>query len=223
MILAVNFKEHFNLRETLSYFRDITQILEEVEKSNLKIIFFPSNPYLSICKNLITKKGYRNVFLGAQNVSVFTKGACTGEVSAIQLKDYVSYCLVNHSERVRYFSEDSKMAKAKIENLLEQDIIPITCVSESNEVSFFADFLDKIIIAFEPTEFIGGKNFCGIPTIQKFYFESKLSSKFVYGGSVDNISAKLLVEYKDLEGLLVSSYCLKSSNFVNLVNMILQK
>lgn len=223
MYLAINFKENFNLTEIRDYFKNISEALERVENTNLKVIFFPSNVYLPYCYDLFLRRGYKNTSLGAQDVSVFLGGSYTGEISAIQLKDYVKYCIVNHIERKRYFLEDLEMAKRKIENLLENDIIPITCVSESENVFVFSDFLDKILLAYEPAEYIGRGEFCGIPSIEKFYLESKITSNFLYGGSVDSLNIRTIASYKNLSGFLVSSYCLKSSNFIDLVNTILKK
>lgn len=77
---------------------------------------------------------FKNVELGAQNVSFNDQGAYTGEVSAQQLQsEQVKYCIVGHSERRNYQQETDEEINQKIMRLLEQDIIPILCVGETKE------------------------------------------------------------------------------------------
>lgn len=74
------------------------------------------------------------VAAGAQDVSVYEKGAYTGEVSASQLADVnTKYCIVGHSERRQYHGETDIQVNAKAKALLEKGISPIICVGESLE------------------------------------------------------------------------------------------
>ena len=74
------------------------------------------------------------VAAGAQDVSVYEKGAYTGEVSASQLADVnAKYCIVGHSERRQYHGETDMQVNAKAKALLEKGISPIICVGESLE------------------------------------------------------------------------------------------
>ena len=60
------------------------------------------------------------VAVGAQDVSLYDKGAYTGEVSAAMLKDLgVKYCIVGHSERRAYHGETDVIVNAKAKKLLE--------------------------------------------------------------------------------------------------------
>ena len=72
------------------------------------------------------------VAVGAQDVSLYDKGAYTGEVSASMLKDLgVKYCIVGHSERRAYHGETDVIVNAKAKKLLEAGITPIICVGET--------------------------------------------------------------------------------------------
>ena len=74
------------------------------------------------------------VSVGAQDVSKHEKGAYTGEASADMLKDLgTKYCIVGHSERRQYHSEDDMLINAKVKMLLQKGVIPIICVGESLE------------------------------------------------------------------------------------------
>ncbi|MDO4984009.1 MAG: triose-phosphate isomerase [Eubacteriales bacterium] len=74
------------------------------------------------------------VAAGGQDVSIYDKGAYTGEVSATMLEDIgAKYCIVGHSERRQYHGETDMMVNAKAKKLLEKGINPIICVGESLE------------------------------------------------------------------------------------------
>ena len=74
------------------------------------------------------------VSAGGQDVSMYEKGAYTGEISADQLADIgTKYCIVGHSERRQYHGETDMMVNTKAKALIAKGIIPIICVGESLE------------------------------------------------------------------------------------------
>lgn len=204
MLVVLNNKCNFNLDEYLDY-------QNKLKNLNFKndIVLCPSSIYLSNFE-------LENVFLGSQNVSSFNDGAYTGEVSARQLKSLnVKYCLVGHSERRVYFKENNEILKNKIEQLLENEIIPIYCVgeleknSDNNELDKELKILEeihnneKIIIAYEPLWAIGTgiqPNINELEKIIKLIKEKFPNNKVLYGGSVNedsivNLKSKLIDGY----------------------------
>lgn len=204
MLVVLNNKCNFNLDEYLDY-------QNKLKNLNFKndIVLCPSSIYLSNFE-------LENVFLGSQNVSPFNDGAYTGEVSARQLKSLnVKYCLVGHSERRVYFKENNEILKNKIEQLLENEIIPIYCVgeleknSDNNELDKELKILEeihnneKIIIAYEPLWAIGTgiqPNINELEKIIKLIKEKFPNNKVLYGGSVNedsivNLKSKLIDGY----------------------------
>lgn len=115
------------------------------------------------------------VAAGAQDVSMYEKGAYTGEISADQLADVgAKYCIVGHSERRQYHGETDIQVNTKAKALLEKGITPIICVGESleqREMDLTMEFvayqvktalagidatkLRRCIIAYEPLWAIG--------------------------------------------------------------------
>jgi triosephosphate isomerase len=85
------------------------------------------------------------VMVGAQDVFWAEKGAFTGSVSPVMLKEAgVQMCIVGHSEprgrfgvlevplsTLTYFSETDETANLKIKALLYHGIVPILCVGET--------------------------------------------------------------------------------------------
>lgn len=92
---------------------------------NVEVVLCPPFTYLAQLKGLV---------LGAQNVFHEDKGAFTGEISALQLKDMgVKYVIVGHSERRKYFGETNQIINKKLKKVLHAGLTPIFCIGETAE------------------------------------------------------------------------------------------
>lgn len=116
-------------------FQEAQQLVSEIKKNgmnnNLEVIIFPASLYLGI---FARESDRMNLSFGAQNCSEYETGAYTGEVSARMIKSVgATYCLVGHSERRTYFSENHQQLKSKIKRCLENGITPIYCIGETLE------------------------------------------------------------------------------------------
>lgn len=70
--------------------------------------------------------------LGAQTMSYEEPGAFTGDVSWDMLKDVgVTYVLVGHSERRRYYHENNLEIQKILRKALDHELRPVLCVGES--------------------------------------------------------------------------------------------
>ncbi|MGQ9820700.1 MAG: triose-phosphate isomerase [Thermogutta sp.] len=88
----------------------------------------PPFVYLSAVAEVVT--GSR-VALGAQNLYPEPKGAFTGEISPLMLKDVgCSFVILGHSER-RAMGESSDFVNEKVHAALEAGLRPIVCVGET--------------------------------------------------------------------------------------------
>lgn len=73
-----------------------------------------------------------NIKLGAQNMHWEEKGAFTGEISPIMLKEIgVEYVVIGHSERRQYFAETDETVNRKVKSALSHGLKPIVCVGET--------------------------------------------------------------------------------------------
>lgn len=169
-IIAGNWKMNLPLQKAMNLVFDLNQQTHEI-KPNTQLILFPTLPLLNPLKEILSP----NLFLGAQNISQFVRGAYTGEVSGEILDSLgISYALVGHSERRHYFNESDDVVLEKVNRCLENNIKPIVCVGEplkirenkqhiefvSNQVinNLFhlnADDFENIVIAYEPVWAIG--------------------------------------------------------------------
>ena len=163
MIIALNNKSNLEKNR----FREYQKELSTINTFNKMIV----------CPTFLNISNYNlnNFSLGAQNVSINDNGAYTGEISASQLKSFgVEYAIVGHSERRQYQKETNDEINKKVNNLLENDIIPILCIGETREEResgkvkevLIKELLtavenvndedkEKIIIAYEPIWAIG--------------------------------------------------------------------
>lgn len=105
---------------------------KEIYNSNVEVIVAPPTLYLSEFSRII---GFDdNIQLASQNVSSFSNGAYTGEVSSEMLASLeVSYSLIGHSERRQFFNESNKDLKLKIDQVVDNELTPIFCVGENLE------------------------------------------------------------------------------------------
>jgi triosephosphate isomerase len=161
------------LVEAKKTFTAIRKIADEHKK--VTTVTCPPFVYLSDLSRLAAKS--KQVYVGAQDVSMESKGAFTGEVNASMLSDLgLGYCIVGHSER-RAMGENDEVVNKKIHTLLSTNIKVVLCVGEKTrdpEGNYLAVLksqmkqslarverrrLDSIIIAYEPVWAIGRKDF----------------------------------------------------------------
>jgi len=170
-IVAGNWKMNKNFTEAEELLDVIADRLEQYE-GDVQFIVCPPSVYLELASDYGEEYP---LFVGAQNVSQFVKGAYTGEVSASMLASMgVTHCIVGHSERRKYFGETDTVIAEKIKNLLSFEITPIYCCGETleerNQNNHFEvvagqisealfhlteDEMGEIIIAYEPVWAIG--------------------------------------------------------------------
>jgi len=153
---------------------DFVREFRQYEKDliNAQLVIIP--PFTALDTVNKELKG-SSVRLGAQNVYWEEKGAFTGEISPVMLKDIgCSYVVIGHSERRQYFNESNDSVNRKIRAALSSGLTPILCIGESQEereqnktiskiesqiaeslVDLKEDEVRKVIIAYEPIWAIG--------------------------------------------------------------------
>jgi triosephosphate isomerase len=96
-----------------------------------EIMVCPPYVYLEEVARLVSASG---ILLGAQDLSVETTGAFTGEVSGAMLLDVgCTHVIIGHSERRAGFGDTDSVVAAKYMAAHDQGLQPIICVGESLE------------------------------------------------------------------------------------------
>jgi|SaaInlStandDraft_1057018.scaffolds.fasta_scaffold45885_3 triosephosphate isomerase len=138
-IIAANWKMNLMRDEAVSLLEGLKNGIPENEKAD--IVIFPPSIYIS---DLISINDSQ-IEVGAQNFYFENKGAFTGEVSAIQLKDMgCTHVLIGHSERRELFDESNELLFKKIKSALHANIKIIYCCGESLQEREDGSHLKKI-------------------------------------------------------------------------------
>ena len=210
----------------------------------IAIVICPPFPYLTICKN---KFKYKNIFLGAQNLSLSDNFSKTGEISSSIIRDtQCNFVILGHSERRNLFKESDKLISNKVNESLNNKINVIICIgenlSEKRKSNTFKVLKKQIykslsnncspkntIIAYEPVWSIGtGKT----PTIEEInkihtyikkilnikYYLKNYKFKVLYGGSVNKKNSKDILSLKSVDGVLVGGASLNIIEFAHIIN-----
>lgn len=129
-LIAGNWKMNNTVSESIELVKELVKFMNKYEKDREVLICAPFTSLYSI--NQIVKDS--KVKLGAQNMYFEEKGAFTGEISPVMLKDVgVEYIIIGHSERRQYFNETDKIVNKKIITSLKYNLKPIVCVGETLE------------------------------------------------------------------------------------------
>ena len=127
--VAANWKMNMTPKEAKSF---LDQLIPQVKDSNVDIIICA--PFVTIQTVLDSVSGSR-IKVGAEDMFYEDKGAYTGEISPIMLKEIgVTHVIIGHSERRKYFGETNGIANKKILKALEYDMVPMACCGESLEI-----------------------------------------------------------------------------------------
>jgi triosephosphate isomerase (TIM) len=240
-LIAGNWKMNTTLSEAVQLVRDLRQTISSVYL--IEKLVCP--PFISLAAVRHELAG-SSIKVGAQNMYSEDKGAFTGEISPMMIKDFCEYVIIGHSERRQYFAENGLMLSKKVTAALKNNIKPILCVGENlkqyeagqtravvteqfNTSLSGVDQADSLTIAYEPVWAIGtGKAATGQQAQETIAFiRSLILSRFgsaiasemriLYGGSVTPGNIAEFVGQPDIDGALVGGASLKANDFTAIV------
>lgn len=133
-LMAGNWKMNLNHLEAIALTQKVAYALDEKDLEAVEVVVLP--PFTDIRSVQTLIDGDRlGVGYGAQDISVHSAGAYTGEISGAMLaKLGCSYVVVGHSERRQYHAENDAVVNAKAKAALSNAITPIICVGEPLEI-----------------------------------------------------------------------------------------
>ncbi len=229
---------HFTEEEAISFCQRFISLLPSRALQYVIIA-----PPFTLLKYVLDALGSTPVQVSAQNCHWEERGAFTGEISPIHLKNLkVYWTIIGHSERRNIFKEDQEIVSKRLKGALLNKLKVIYCIGEKleerkegNTLKVIKDQLkileelrehhQNIAIAYEPVWAIG----TGIVAkneqieevhkeIKKFYPEIPI----LYGGSVNVENIEEIMKLDEVDGALVGGASLDPEKFAKIVNISLK-
>ena len=209
---------------------------------NIELIIAPPFIYL-----YLVKKNFKNeIKLAAQNVGWFERGAFTGEISGLMLKNIgCDYVIIGHSERRHKIGETDEMINLKLKAAFKAGLNPILAVGEkergddiikviNSQIKSDLDGIEtseisKLIIAYEPVWAIG----TGLSDTPDHALSSALLIRKIignlytpdfaidlpvlYGGSVTAENAADFIGQTGINGALIGGASLNIEEFLKII------
>lgn len=169
-LIAGNWKMHTTVVEACQLAAEVAKTCSDY--TDREVLLAPPYTVLSEVSHVINNS---SIIIGSQNICWEGKGAFTGEISPVMVKDAGgSAAIVGHSERRHIFMESNELINRRVKGALAFGLMTILCIGETlderdAEKTFvileeqvrkgLADVdgadMDKIVIAYEPVWAIG--------------------------------------------------------------------
>lgn len=126
--VAGNWKMNTDSDSGVALAKSIASGCSEVAGHGVSVAVCPPFVYLQSVARALNSS---SVALGAQDIYIEHKGAFTGEISPVMLKDVgCTYALCGHSERRHVIGEKDELINKKVMATIAGGLLPILCVGE---------------------------------------------------------------------------------------------
>lgn len=226
-IIVANWKMNLTVQEGKALAKSLLEITSALKKTAVWIA-----PAFTAIPALSPLLEGSNIKLGAQNAHWEDKGAFTGEVSALMLREFgCTFSIIGHSERRHVFNESLELCAKRGAALLKKGMTVIFCIGETLEqkelgVTFEileaqlnpllgaldSDQVENLLIAYEPVWAIGTGKVASIEDIDSahswidFHIRKMCGGrtlKILYGGSVTPENFQAVLQRPLVAGSLV--------------------
>jgi len=212
--IIANWKMNMNKDQVGSWLTEFSKLADgKVIKD--KVLLTPSFPYLEEVSAFCREN---DLFCCAQNISLFEKGAHTGNVGAFQIKDYCQHSIVGHSER----KEESNVILKKRDLCLKEGVTPIVCFSQKEDWS--EKQAQGALLAWEDPDNISQsgvyreKDPQEINNTYKYFAQEAPELSIIYGGSVHRGNVHELAKIPNLGGVLIGNASLDPQHFLDIIS-----
>lgn len=239
-MIAGNWKMNGLSAEGIGLAKEIAAKVKQ-KKRTCEFVVCPPFTLLNLVKKAL--RGSK-IALGAQDCHFAEKGAHTGDISPVMLRDLgCEYVILGHSERRADHKESSALVAKKVEAAHNCGLKTIVCVGETLEQRESGKTIEvcsrqvreslpegsraaNVVVAYEPVWAIGtGKT----PTPQevedvhaairqvlakKIGKSEAAKMRILYGGSVKPANAKEMLTLEDVDGALIGGASLKADDFI---------
>ncbi|HUE26244.1 MAG TPA: triose-phosphate isomerase [Solirubrobacteraceae bacterium] len=242
-LIAGNWKMHKTVAEAEAFIAGLLPRVSSV--TGVDVAVCPAFPSLGPVVD--STRGSR-VEVYAQNMHYERQGAFTGEVAPPMLTELgVHGVILGHSERRQLFGETDRALQLKVPAALDEGLVPILCVGETEEERENGDTerklrhqvqeglqrveterLGDVVIAYEPIWAIGTGRVATPEQAQDALGfvralvadrspEQARRTRVLYGGSVKPESCSPLLALPDVDGALVGGASLEVESFAAIV------
>ncbi len=241
--IAGNWKMNTDITGAVNLAREIENGTDAI--AGIDIAVCP--PFISLGQVKQGLTGSR-IKIGAQNMHFEEKGAYTGEISPLMLKNVCDYVILGHSERRQLFGESSDLVNKKTQSALKHGLMPIVCIGENlqeyeagqtevvveqqlkNSLNGL-ELDERMTIAYEPVWAIGtGRAATGERANYVIGFVRQLlvrlsdqstaaQIRILYGGSVTPDNIAEIMTQPEIDGGLVGGASLKAGQFIDIVTL----
>jgi len=223
------------LDEAMNY---VSELRENPAPEHVEVAIMPPYTLLHPMNKPLSDKDVR---LGAQSMYFEEKGAFTGSIAPMMLRDAgCHYVILGHSERRDIIHESNALILKKLHASWRVGLEPILCIGEhleereagkTNDVlreqlSILEDIEgDKALtVAYEPVWAIGtGVTASPEQVVETHAFVHEELKRLghdcrvLYGGSVNPGNARALMSSEGVDGALVGGASLKADSFMQIV------
>lgn len=250
VLIAGNWKMNGLLADGAALAKEVATEVKKSGKSECEFLVCPPFTLLTTVKKAL--RGSK-VALGAQDCHTAEKGAHTGDISPVMLKDCgCSYVIVGHSERRADHHESNELICQKAEAAYKAGLKAVICIGETEAERDAGKTIDvctkqimgsvpdsatavNTVIAYEPVWAIGtGKTPTAADVEEVHAAIRKVVAKklgkatankmrLLYGGSVKPSNAAELLALPDVDGGLIGGASLKASDFMGIAATVCKK
>ena len=250
VLIAGNWKMNGLLANGAALAKEVATEVKKLGKPECEFLVCPPFTLLTTVKKAL--RGSK-VALGAQDCHTAEKGAHTGDISPVMLKDCgCSYVIVGHSERRANHHESNELICQKAEAAYKAGLKAVICIGETEAERDAGKTIDvctkqiigsvpdsatavNTVIAYEPVWAIGtGKTPTAADVEEVHAAIRKVVAKklgkatankmrLLYGGSVKPSNAAELLSLPDVDGGLIGGASLKASDFMGIAATVCKK
>ncbi len=240
-LIAGNWKMNGLSEDGQALAKGVALEAKKAARKDCEFLICPPFTLLGLAKKAI--KGSR-VMLGAQDCHFAEKGAHTGDISPVMLKDAgCQYVIVGHSERRTDHYESDELVQKKAAAAIAAGLKVIICIGETEAERDAGKTIDictaqingsvpecstaqNTVIAYEPVWAIGTGRTPTTAEVEDVHaairkvIGKKLGRanankmRILYGGSMKPSNAKELLALPDVDGGLIGGASLKVADFM---------